>query len=271
MFRIKATYKVDSEIPLIIDNYVVIHFDEIPILYTGTNEYGDRIIGSICQETETVTRYIHTIVKNKEYSKFITKKISYRNSLKNSKRIFILDKNLSNQIIASYELPIEQLPDKYFPHEDSFCPNTEFLFGSQFSISLKGKLADNHEAYNSPVVDITKNAYQILKDIADTFKIRNISPEIHQVASTAASFKINFIVYYKSKGNMFFNEKILNNHISNFIDYSINKLPVAEEAQRLINNEIEGSEFERIIETPLQAAYQSLGMKYDNSVKRKAN
>ena len=57
----------------------LLHFDEFPILYIGTNKYGNKIIGSHLEEDDESKTILtlHTLLTNKEFYQFMTGRISY--------------------------------------------------------------------------------------------------------------------------------------------------------------------------------------------------
>jgi hypothetical protein len=265
MFEIQPKYIVDTDIPIIVDNYLLIHFDEVPILYTGTNEYGDRIIGSLCAESEDgeTFRYFQTIIKNIDFVKFKKNKISYRQLIETAKRIFVIDKDVNEKIINIYNTPIAEIPQDCMPLASVFCPHSEVIFGSEFTLSLKGQLADAHEALNNQVNIISKNVMQFLTTITDCVKVSGLTPEIHQVAYTPTSFGINFRVKFTSN-DLYFNkeaEKALNEYVTKTIDYSINHL--SSEARKLKDKDFNDTEFQKMVNVPLENAYQILAHKFD--------
>ena len=72
MFSISAA-PVETNIPLIVDNYRVLHYeDEDPILFVGTNQFGSWIIGSSVEEDDgkATERFFHVLVTYPSYSSF---------------------------------------------------------------------------------------------------------------------------------------------------------------------------------------------------------
>jgi hypothetical protein len=73
MFQINKTRIFDSDIPVIADNYEVLHFDEYPILFIGTNNYGNKIIGSLlCEDEDTdIFRFLQIQVSDKSFKDLV--------------------------------------------------------------------------------------------------------------------------------------------------------------------------------------------------------
>lgn len=259
------------DLPLIANNFLVLYFDEIPMLYTGTNEYGDRVVGSLMCEDEDrdIFRYIHLIIRNKEYVDFINKKITYRQLIENQKHVFLIDKDFLGKIENTYYAPIENIPTEFLPHKDWLCPNLKQVVGSEFTISLKGGLADAHEALMDAVGNISKNTFKVIKDILDAIKIPGVTAEQHQLAYSPTSFGINFRVKFASNG-IFYDpraESALNEFVSNALSYSLTHL--SSEAQQLTQKELTGTEYEKMITASFDKAYDLLHLKPEDKAREK--
>jgi len=119
MFSIDNSKVTKSDLPIIIANYEVFHFDEYPILFSGTNSYGNKIIGSIMYENdeEQTLRYIHLMVSDILFQKFITQKISYQKLILSCTNVFIIDKDINDKLITGYQIEAEDIPNEYLPIE----------------------------------------------------------------------------------------------------------------------------------------------------------
>jgi len=126
MFQIEDKYKIanSNDLPFITQNYTILHFDEFPILFTGSNDDGDKIIGSLLYEdTETDTfRYTHAIVKDLDLKKFLRRQISYRALIATAKVIFVIDKDINDNILSMYCIGYDKLPEDYLPLDSAYCP-----------------------------------------------------------------------------------------------------------------------------------------------------
>ena len=144
LFEILKGSIEDIELPIISDNYTVLYFDEFPMLFTGTNLDGDRIVGSlICEDEEKdIFRFLHLRVNNRDYLEFIRRRISYRQLIERQQKVFILDKDESDNIVNTYWVSTSIIPTSFLPHSDLMCPNAELVIGSEFTVSMKGKIGD---------------------------------------------------------------------------------------------------------------------------------
>ena len=90
MFELPQNKITTTDLPIIANNYTVLHFDEFPMLFCGNNQYGNYIIGSLlCEDEEKdIFRYLHLIVKPYDFESFIKKQISYLNLIKNQIYIY---------------------------------------------------------------------------------------------------------------------------------------------------------------------------------------
>jgi hypothetical protein len=136
-------------------NYSVLHFDEIPILFTSTNKSDNRIVRSSVDEDHVIgiERYFYIILDAPDYTAFIKRRKSYRALLQDSKQIFVLDVLVEeyNDKPIIYQATFENLPESYKPLHDSYCPQQMLTPLHIYSMELGGHLADDgrlelHEA-----------------------------------------------------------------------------------------------------------------------------
>lgn len=99
MFEIDQGYSIESDLSQITDNYEILHFDEFPILFTGTNEYGNKIVGSFVEEDEDIFRYFIKIVNDRVYINFFNGEIPYLDLLNSTKDVFVVDKDINNIVV----------------------------------------------------------------------------------------------------------------------------------------------------------------------------
>jgi hypothetical protein len=202
MFELDSKYKVDTELPVIIDNYKILHFDEHPILFSGTNRYGNMLIGSLSYEDEETDlfRYFTVLIDNKEYIDFFNGKISYRDLLIHNKSIFIMDKNINEKVINTYYVPLETIPEDYLPHSTSFIPSQKRVQSTlNIAFSLKGKLADLHKAKVNDVNNINERIYNYLQESLETLNVLQLNPTIYSQPSQAASYRLNFDIEFNEE------------------------------------------------------------------------
>ena len=113
----------DAYLLKIESDYTVLHFNEIPMLFSGKNKYGNRIVGSIMCEDEDndIERYLYILVLEADYIKFIKRKISYMKLIEKQTQVFIIDKN-SDGTKKIYCLHLSEIPPCYLPNDKIFCP-----------------------------------------------------------------------------------------------------------------------------------------------------
>lgn len=130
MFEIKSHRSINTDLPIITGNYLELLADENPILYTGTNKYGNRILGIIVEESDEnfSIRYFHVIIEDKAYYRFTNKLITLRELIEKTNNIFVLDYK-TEQIQETYLVPIDEIPGEYLPLSDSYCPDIVFVPG----------------------------------------------------------------------------------------------------------------------------------------------
>lgn len=261
MFLIDNKYKVHyDDIFNISSNYRVFHYDDVPILYVGSNSLNTKILGSFIKEDEDRDSFyfFHVLISNKQYTSFVNRKKTYREILNDSKAIFVLEKDINNNLLNAYCIPHSEIPSEYLPLENTLCPNTEIVVGHAYSFSLSGLIADMHEAFTNQVATVSKSGEKMLKTILDSIGIKEIGYNIHQIPYSEGSFRINFKLVPKNKqiqSSLLQHENELHDYINNFISYSINDL--TKEAQQIGSKNIVDTQFQKNIEKKLVALYQS--------------
>lgn len=125
MFPIREQKTVDTDLPIIVDNFRSLLVDESPVLFSGTNRFGNMILGSSVDEdySRGVERYFHAIVEATDYFRFLKRKVTYLDLLRKAKPLFVLDKLLAENRYTIYELSLEEIPSDYTPSEDTYCPD----------------------------------------------------------------------------------------------------------------------------------------------------
>ncbi|MCX3264803.1 hypothetical protein [Pedobacter agri] len=202
MFDINTDSSINSDLPIITDNYQILHFDEYPILFTGTNRYGNKLLGSFVSEDEDndIFRYFVIIVDDRQFSSYFAKAISYRDLIKSSKEIFVIDRDINDKVLHKYLLSTEYIPSDYLPLPNSFIPDTFLALDElSFSFSLRGKLADFHKALVNDVNNINLKIYNYLEESLHALSMFNIFPRIYSQPSQIGSYRLNFDIEFEAK------------------------------------------------------------------------
>lgn len=267
MFEIESKYHTETNLSIIENNYKILHFDEFPILFSGTNLYGNKIIGSFVFEDEEndVFRYLHLLITNKEYFDFISNKITYLSLVINCKNIFIIDKDINNNILNTYNIPLSVIPLSYLPSENSYCPIFESEAGSKYSFSLKGKDADKNEALIPVVTNITQSVSKIFNNAIENLKKPfSDTPEFRLIPATAASYKINFKINFKN--DLFNTEEKAKKFIFGYMEYVFNYL--SDEAEKLLKLDVSDAEKFILLENSLKQIYSTKPEMYNEEYKK---
>jgi len=228
MFKIDINKKIDSDLPVIFENFKILHFDEEPILYTGLNKYGNRIIGSYIDvdEENKFERFLHSIISSKDYWDFINQQTSYLDLLKRTKDIFFIDKSFDSKFLNNYKISLENLPIEYKPLENSFCPKYKYTPTLNYTLSLKGKKANQHLAEPKELSEIQNSYTDLLNIPLNQHFIKNkVNSHVYISGYSASSFKINFEVKInEGVSNMFLSTENISQFLNNYISYCIKDL-----------------------------------------------
>ena len=245
MFTISENKITRASAPIIEDNFLVLHYDEEPILFTGTNYLGNKVVGSFVEDDDErqITRYFHLIVDSRNYYEFINQKISYLDLLKKIDEIYVLDKSFNGVISATYLLCFKEIPADYLPAADSFCPVQDFNYDLNFIVGLKGKIADISYAIPK-VAGIIQTAFaDLLESILKDLENFNLCPSVYQMPASEGSFRFNFNVNLNEdiskmglQMNLFDSTQEIAKFLNKLIQYSMVYLP--EEAAAIYESDV---------------------------------
>ncbi|UOE49656.1 hypothetical protein MTO98_01050 [Mucilaginibacter sp. SMC90] len=261
MFQIDKQRRVTSSFPIISDNYKVLHFDEYPILFSGTNRYSNKLIGSFSYEDyeNDYFRYIVIIVDDKQYSDFFNRTKSYLQIINEVDQIYVIDKDINDIVLETYYLPLSEIPLEYLPSADSFIPKQQLSSSLNFGFSLKGKLADLHKALVSDVSGVSQRIYSYLEESLEALGSLSLSPRIYSQPSVLGSYRLNFDIEFESDRQVSLfpiDQRKLTEFINSFLNYVAYTLP--NETDEFLQLYSENSE-------KFQALRQSLLTVYENS------
>lgn len=263
--------KIKSDFHLIKNNYKILHFDEEPILFSGTNEFGNRILASSVDEDYDAKkqRYFYSIISPKDYGEFLHKKISYLDVLRKMQSLYVVDESFDASERENSIIDFDDIPREYLPAADSFCPNLFLTPSFSYKLGLKGKLADVYKAIPEDLSKVQVAFANLMKSSIKKLK-GFVEPSISigatgEAAYLQGSFKINFDIDF---GNEIDEELKLfpeyrNEFIKNFIDYCINHLP--DEVDKIYSGtEYEGLEFNNLLKKCGELYDQSKAKKPDS-------
>lgn len=225
MFKIDKNKIVNSSIPLITKGYKVLIEDDEDILFTGNNDFDNRIIGSIIEdnEEEKTLSYINVVVDTNTYIKFIKQKLSYREILDKSENIFIVEKNYQREVTGIYSIKKKDIPTEYLPFEDSYCPEMDEKYSLEYIIRLKGLLSDEHKAVVEDLTHIQLGFRRLLESGIKLLKEFKLEPKIYQEALEPRSIRLGYDIQIGKE--LFPGEMDLARYLSSYLEYHILHLP----------------------------------------------
>ena len=261
--------QIHTDLPIITGNYQVLHFDDEPILFTGTNIYGNRIIGSLLDEDDEagVSRYFYVIVDSRLYTDFRKCKVSYLQILKNSKPIYVIERSFDAKKTDIYFLSFDEVPEDYLPTEESFCPVQTSSLPLTYFVKLKGALADTNMALPREISNIQMIFAEMLESIPKTLKnILHEPPVAFQRSYSEGSFALNFEISLKFE-DMFIKDAKVTEYLNNFLGYCTEHLP--KEADKLYEPESEAVTFFDHLISGYEELYSEVGVSLPEKYKEK--
>jgi len=241
----------------IIENFCsLINDGDNDILYTGTNKFGSKILGSILFEDDEnfYLRYIHTLITDDIFYNFINKEISLKNIIINCNSVFIVDKSYNNEILDIALIPLDEIPADFLPLENSFCPDFVNKSSFEYTFSLKGQLADLHKAEPLIMSDTNNKVFSLLKTSSSFLDGLGITPTIYSEVARTGSFELNFEIELEETANLFTKPtEDIKIFYSKFLNYLFEKLP--NEPIDVIKNEELSSEELKMLSNEVKELY----------------
>jgi hypothetical protein len=219
--------------------------DESPILFSGTNRFGNTILGSSVDEdySKGIERYFHAIVEGADYFHFLKRKVTYLELLRKAKPLFVLDKMVADNKYDIYGLTLADIPQGYVPAADTLCPETIYAPSFQYTAALQGGLADTHRALPK---EVSQTQNQIAEAITSAFNtVRSLFKVEERVFLEASykpgSFEITYGVEIENLPVLFQKEQGYYTYLNDFFEYCFEGLPAeAEQLAALKFDEVEG-------------------------------
>lgn len=234
MFKIDPANKIKTELFRIVDNNQTLHFDGEPVLFAGTNHYGNRVLASLVDDDpeDKIIRYFHVIVDSETYDTFLSQAVSYREILENAGSLYVVDAKYDNSSEVVYHVNIDSIPTEYLPLENSFCPVQLIELGSVYSLSLKGQRADLNKATPWVVSSLVSKFSDFLESAINNYKPLGLVPNVELSPPAAGSYKLNFSISFSGPGGMpplFPSPAIYREFIYEYVGFCIKALPSSKE------------------------------------------
>jgi len=227
MFPIDNYRSINTDIPIITDNYIVLLSDVYPILFSGTNVYGNRLLGSSVDEDydNNIERFFVVVIRDKMYIDFINNSITYLDILKQSKPIFVIDKVMDSDCVEIFGLDFHDIPEDYLPSELSFCPEFNLPASLMFPVRLKGGLADSQKGTPRVIANVGVWMYHIFYSAASL--MRNIyKADVLMTPNTAGSFQLNYVIDFQNdQKDLLVDDSAYGEFIRSYVKYCIDELP----------------------------------------------
>lgn len=233
MWKLKQQKPVEARLVTITANYDVLLEHELPVLFTGTTELGVRVLASSVDEDPRsgVERFFYSLIGDVIFSSFINRKISYREVLESATALFISDRTASGEEAFSI-ISFDEIPARYRPAPNSFLPEFEVHPLAEYSMSLKGQLADTNAAEPESVANLQRKGTALLHDAFASLRRLLEPPKILLQTATPGSFIINYkVLFENTQGHLFQNqlERDFLRFANEYLAYCLNNLPMQAE------------------------------------------
>lgn len=227
MFEFNKELAVGKSAAKIVAGREDLIYDDYPVLFTGLNVFGGRIVGSyIAHDSESddeIVYYLQVIVSHNAFQSFIDRLLNYRDLIEVSEEVYINAVNYDTGTESFYTIPIEAFPAEYLPTRKSFYPESHVKPGLDYTLRLTGNLADQNRADTKQVSAVAIAFSVILEQSINSLKLRRI--KALQVPSTEGSFKLNFEVRFQEGSQLpIGGEDAVAVFQTKFLDYCINTL-----------------------------------------------
>ncbi len=125
MIKLKDKKCASKNLWEIVTDYEDLLFYDEPILWTGKNVFGTRVLASSIDEDDKkkIEQHFYILVDDEVYEKFIKKEIDYLSILKNASYkglLFLIERQYQNKWIDSFYIKLSEIPKEYLPLKDSY-------------------------------------------------------------------------------------------------------------------------------------------------------
>lgn len=267
MFEIKEHKTIVKDLQNIEDNFFSMLKDgPVDILYTGTNKYGNRLLGSIVFEDDdnNYLRYFHCLVSDTDFNLFTKQKISLRDVLMQAGSFFVIDRKYNGDTIDVNLISYNEVPDDFLPLATSFCPPFAAKPTFEYIFSLKGGIADVHKAEPEVVNAMNTTFSNFLRSSSQFLRELNIVPHIFSEPAQVGSFELTYKIELNEVSTLFsqpFDDIV--KFLSNFYNYLFNTLPT-EDSGLLKSDKVDSMHFNEMMLT-YQQIFETRGAKAKNS------
>ena len=202
-------------------------YDDYPVLFTGLNMHGSRIVGSYIandlDSEDEIVYYLHIVVSHNSFQYFVNRVWSYRDLIEETEEVYINAVNYDEGTEVFYTLATSDFAKDYLPTNKSLYPESHIKPGLDYTLRLTGNLADENRADTKQASAIAVAFSLLLEQSVNSLKLRRI--RALQVPSTDGSFKLNFEVRFQEGSQLpIGGEDAVALFQTRFLDYCINSL-----------------------------------------------
>jgi hypothetical protein len=208
---------------------------ENDIIYSGYNPFDNRLLCFIMfdDDENEFLRYAHLLVTDKQFSDFVNGTLPMRSILETNQSVFIVDYDYALNEIDYNLVNIDSIPSDFLPFKDSYCP--QFIRDSSldYSVSLRGGLADAHLAEARELAEVGTVFSDFLESASAFVNDLDLSARAYVQAHLAGSFKINFRVELQEPKqlDLLSNDRTkISLFIANYFKYFFNRLPLEKDS-----------------------------------------
>lgn len=208
----------------IADRYKILLADDVPVLFTGFNIFGNRIIGSFLDDDDEQVQFLHCLISEADFLEFKAQRTTLHD-LYSTNPLFLRLENGST--ITFRNADWSEVPIDARPAADSFCPyySTEPSF--EYGVSLQGIDATEHHAIPEELSELQNRYANLLRNAVKNL-VRAARARVTIPAYAPGSFRINFLIEFQSDQLELFPEHYrteLQQLFQDYLEYPVNHLP----------------------------------------------
>jgi len=256
---IKNKIETKSDFPLFAGSTTDIIYIDEPLLTLGKNRLGLPVISMLVDEEGNTKQYVSAVLQDSDISNYFLKKSSLYSLMKEQSILYMLNFDISEKKHQIYEVEPKDIPDEYYPEEDSFYPYSKTLsFSSSFKLEIHGGTANRHLVLPQDSISAQKNFGDAIKNILSFLDFGGV--KYYSAPDTSGSYEINFALEPVGDGGQI----SLNNNFEAIVEV-INKIlryswdDLLNEINQLIQDESNNHPIFDEIHNQLILLYKSLG------------
>jgi hypothetical protein len=217
---------IPGTFPLISEVIEDILFIDKPLVTLGQNSLGTKIFSIFITEENNVSRYLNTLVSDEDVDLYLIGEKTLLSIQRESEQHYLVD--FQEEEIEIKSVDTTELPDDYFPSENSFYPYfDQRSLNNKISITVNGGLAEQCHAIQTKDSALLESGFEEIIKTIRNWILPMDDTRLLTLGRREGSHKIEFLLSATNEigqTNLSIDEQKLSKLYKKIIQYTWNKL-----------------------------------------------